>query len=527
MKKHLIKNGLTFVVIVLFISISITHSIAADNPIKSSMPVFIGNWFYVGGNGTGNYTNIQDAVDNASDGDTVFVYDDSSPYYENVFVNKSLTLKGEDKNTTIVDGVGDVGFNITINNTIINDFMIKNCTFGIGLLYNIFEVSNITISNNTIYDCGHGVLLVNSTKTYILSNTIFDNFGSSIFIQKCNNSDVLNNIFYNNLQNGITIKRSSNCSIYSNDIYSNLDLGISIIDSSQYNSFSRNNINNNSDKGVYVDESSSNNSFCHNNFINNTKNACDCGDNLWGRYPPGGNYWSDYNGKDNYYGYDQDITGSDGIGDTPYNISQQKLSNEINRDKYPLMYPYGWPFQPIYLGFGEFSFRKTIGGYGFSGGGVISGKYLYVNSSLDELPLKIVFYFTVEMNYTTLFHFALSPLIALGLQILNYSDYSWNALKLKHQGYWIWNENVTHEIIIHPKDFKKGDELRLYVNISSIPVPFLNSPGNTKSWEYILRIIYNIPVINKLLLHKWALPFLAPYNMMFDEPVPAIVIRFQ
>jgi hypothetical protein len=30
---------------------------------------------YVGGSGPGNFTKIQDAVDNASDGDTVFVYD--------------------------------------------------------------------------------------------------------------------------------------------------------------------------------------------------------------------------------------------------------------------------------------------------------------------------------------------------------------------------------------------------------------------------------------------------------------------
>jgi nitrous oxidase accessory protein len=267
----LIKKLLAFAVIILFVYLCITPSFAVDNVKKTSVPVSSGNTFYVGGSGPGNYTRIQDAIDNATDGDTVFVYDDSSPYYENVFVNKSLTLRGEDKNTTIIDGVGDVGFNITNNDTFINGFTIKNCAFGISLLYNKIEISNITISNNTIYNCGHGILLVNSTNTYILSNIIFNNLGNSIFIQKCNNSHVKNNLFYNNSQNGITIKRSSNCSIFSNNIYSNLDLGISIIDSSQNNSVSRNNINNNSDKGIYVDESSSNNSFYHNNFVDNTR----------------------------------------------------------------------------------------------------------------------------------------------------------------------------------------------------------------------------------------------------------------
>ena len=36
-----------------------------------------GNTLYVGGNGSNNYTKIQDAIDDASDGDTVFVYDES------------------------------------------------------------------------------------------------------------------------------------------------------------------------------------------------------------------------------------------------------------------------------------------------------------------------------------------------------------------------------------------------------------------------------------------------------------------
>ena len=49
---------------------------------KSSPASFDGNTLYVGGLGPGNYTTIQAAIDDASDGDTVFVYDDSSPYYE-------------------------------------------------------------------------------------------------------------------------------------------------------------------------------------------------------------------------------------------------------------------------------------------------------------------------------------------------------------------------------------------------------------------------------------------------------------
>ena len=45
-----------------------------------------GDTLYVGGSGPGNYTRIQDAIDNATDDDTVFVY--SGCYTENININK-------------------------------------------------------------------------------------------------------------------------------------------------------------------------------------------------------------------------------------------------------------------------------------------------------------------------------------------------------------------------------------------------------------------------------------------------------
>ncbi len=51
---------------------------------------------YVGGTGAGNYSTIQSAIDAASSGDTVFVY--NGIYYENVVLNKDdINLIGENK----------------------------------------------------------------------------------------------------------------------------------------------------------------------------------------------------------------------------------------------------------------------------------------------------------------------------------------------------------------------------------------------------------------------------------------------
>jgi parallel beta-helix repeat protein len=102
------------------------------------------------------------------------------------------------------------------------------------------------------------------------------------------------------------------------------------------NIISGNEIAKNKEFGVGIAESSDN-IFYHNNF---TDNPCQvtCGRrsiNIWDDgYPSGGNYWSDYTGVDLFGGPYQNMTGGDGIGDTPYIIDAN------NQDRYPLMAPF-------------------------------------------------------------------------------------------------------------------------------------------------------------------------------------------
>ena len=98
MKKHLLVIGIIFLFVMMsFTSIS---GIQIDENIIIASDK--GNTLYVGGSGEGNYSSIQDAIDKASDGDTVFVF--NGIYYENVrIMQKSINLIGEDKNLTIID----------------------------------------------------------------------------------------------------------------------------------------------------------------------------------------------------------------------------------------------------------------------------------------------------------------------------------------------------------------------------------------------------------------------------------------
>jgi len=94
--------GIIFLLIGLYINPSFAHNIEL-----SSQPSSRGNWLYVGGSGPGNYSKIQDAINASYDGDVVFVYEVSSPYFETLVINKSISLIGENKETTVIDGNGN------------------------------------------------------------------------------------------------------------------------------------------------------------------------------------------------------------------------------------------------------------------------------------------------------------------------------------------------------------------------------------------------------------------------------------
>jgi len=115
-----------FSLLIFFVIFAAASSHAISLEKQTSSKTSYGNVLYVGGNGTGNYTNIQDAIDDAISGDTIFVFDDSSPYYENLVINKSIQLLGESKETTVVNGndSGDV-ITISVDYVIISGFTIE------------------------------------------------------------------------------------------------------------------------------------------------------------------------------------------------------------------------------------------------------------------------------------------------------------------------------------------------------------------------------------------------------------------
>ncbi len=279
------KRILAIGIILLFIGMSISSSTGFDTVKQSNTAISNGKTLYVGGSGPNNYTKIQDAIDNASDGDTVYVYDDSSPYYEyDIKINKSINLIGENRDTTTVDGTeeGDVFIIKDTNNVTITDFTIRNSTFyrniktefGGGI--RIKRADNCTIHSNNIIKNGRwGVYIEGGSQfTTILNNDISRNHwagiefghGKHCLIQnnivdgnwirgitlwiKSKNTTIIENIITNNFY-GIYDTGRSAPNIISGNIISNNDDGIQIYSDSKV--VSNNIISNNTRYGIYID----------------------------------------------------------------------------------------------------------------------------------------------------------------------------------------------------------------------------------------------------------------------------------
>ena len=280
MKKKTLKKGLAVAVFVLFIGMSIIPSTGTIVEKKSTISTsFHGNTLYVGGSGPGNYSTIQSAIDDANNGDTVFVYNDSSPYYENVIIDKPISLVGEEKNTTIIDGNGvENAVFITDNNISVSKFTIRNsndsCQYaGIRVTHKEHGGNENTIMNNILVGNGNGIYITGQRNT-VYHNIVTSNKVEGIFIRGGDGNAVFGNHVTNNGNRGVVIAAgASDNNITGNTIINNLN-GIRI-ENSENTTVNLNKIFDNKHHGI--DQTlSCNSTFCENYIFDNKE-----GYNFW------------------------------------------------------------------------------------------------------------------------------------------------------------------------------------------------------------------------------------------------------
>jgi parallel beta-helix repeat protein len=192
--------------------------------------------------------------------------------------------------------------------------------------------TNVRIEGQILKDVSAGITIGASTNIEVIGNTITGT-QKGIYVLTSDYNNLTSNTASGN-ERGISLHYSDRNLIRLNDISLNYDEGINL-SGSDYNIVVGNDIESNGEHGICL-QSSSYNSIFHNNMLYSPQLAYDDGnESVWDTgYPHGGNFWSNYNGQDNYKGAGQNETGSDEIGDSPYNGIEGMSGN---KDRYPLM----------------------------------------------------------------------------------------------------------------------------------------------------------------------------------------------
>jgi parallel beta-helix repeat protein len=328
---------------------------------------------------------IQDALNIASDGDTVFVHAGTYllPTDSDIrlYVNKpNITLKGEGADLVTIDGneggylgigvAGYAGGTADASGFVFEGFTVINHGRGVCVFENspnciirnnVIEVSDIAVMtlspNTTIKDNiinGGKYLRFKVPVTFmnnVVSNTTYKYYAVSI---RADDSVIVNNTIINNdfgasSSRALSIKYASNCTITDNTITNNNGDGIRLWKTSTANNtITRNNVFSNTRCGICLRDAGSGNKIYLNNIMDNPTSIIYLGT------LPAVTYWNStepmeytYNGSPytNYLGnyWSSDYGGSDGdgdrLGDTSYVVG-------LSEDHRPLMEPWETFFTP-------------------------------------------------------------------------------------------------------------------------------------------------------------------------------------
>lgn len=245
MKKHFRGDKTRSIYVQKFLILTIIFSFFISFNSVASSEGNEGSMISVVSIGVGNFSSIQEGIDAAYPGGTVYVY--NGTYFENIVIDKSLTLIGENNINTIIDGRS------TGNAVKVNADYVKIQGFTIQHSGHTYPLSGINLS---------------SDYNVVQDNIIMNNFyGLTLYLSSDNT--ISNNIIQNNDHCGIYMSKSTNNTITNNTIQYHTYNGIGVYYSSDGNLIHGNNLSNNGFCGVNIRISSDNNVIGNNLSDNN------------------------------------------------------------------------------------------------------------------------------------------------------------------------------------------------------------------------------------------------------------------
>ena len=225
------------------------------------------------------FTSIQEAIDNAVDGDSIYVYE--GIYYENIIINKSINVIGEKRETTIIDGKAmDDTVWIKTSQVNFSGFTVQNATrdfwcVGIHVIEKKWwpvsdppaHLSHIHLSHCIVKNNIAGIRPTETSEISITNCSIYNNSANCIKIYNSSNLSISHCLIHHNgeymddttYSGGISIsagdRPEENCQSITIDnctIHENIGTGIAIATGAKDTLVEYNTISNNDGIGLHI-----------------------------------------------------------------------------------------------------------------------------------------------------------------------------------------------------------------------------------------------------------------------------------
>ncbi len=239
-----------------------------------------------------------------------------------------------DQDSAVIDGVEAGHITIAYSENVVIQNLDLEMMDGIRLSFvENCSISSVNISSNLwgIYTAQSSYLILEDINIFnIMTNDFY-----SVHLSYTYDSKIDNVSISNSAGGGIGLFYSNNNEIKYCNVHDNIWSTAFYLEGSDNNVITKNSIVNNG-FGLKLD-STDYNLIYHNNVHWNSVLAGEdyiepYTTNWDNGYPSGGNYWSDYTGQDEFNGVNQDIPGSDGIGDEPGWMDNYPLMNPVDLD---------------------------------------------------------------------------------------------------------------------------------------------------------------------------------------------------